>query len=535
MNCMNRCPLFTALFCLTLAPLCAQYKFQMPDPVTPTPTPMPGGPITYVGLDLHHVQKWDNSNGDSWDFAWADDDNLYSFGCDGKGFGSTPRNVNFNSLSGPDLAHLTGDSVNTMPSYGAASEHAGDHATWKASSTECIDGVLYAFVVRDTYGNESGDPQLRQTSVNASLIKSTDKGITWVRNERENFDRPMWPGSRFGSPCFVHMGKNGGPNDEMNRYVYAVSNNGFWNNGDDLILARVPKVAIGELHASDWSYYRGGDGSQDTAWSSYIAEAKPVMEQAGKIGWNCPCYLPELNTYLFISWYVTPKLNQWFVPKQIRYDFYQAHKPWGPYTYISSTTDSFLQGAHMYGPNICAKYQGSTGSGKDLSVIMFTSGCPFQSSPDGLYKCWEIPLILHTSPLPPVQIVFHDDPRITYTGQWLNHIVFGPDSEPFHYTREAGDTIQFPFKGTGIDILSDMYGDQGSLGILIDGQPRDNVSLKMSNFPRINNATVFSAHDLAPGDHTIKIVNETNDFVNVSAFRVFGAPSPTPTPAPTFH
>jgi hypothetical protein len=38
-------------------------------------------------LDLDNLHKWDNSNGDTWDPFWADDDALYAFNCDGRGFG----------------------------------------------------------------------------------------------------------------------------------------------------------------------------------------------------------------------------------------------------------------------------------------------------------------------------------------------------------------------------------------------------------------------------------------------------------------
>src|ERR1051326_5449301 len=73
---------------------------------------------------------------------------------------------------------------------------------------------------------------------NLGLIKSTDKGRTWTRDAAENYKRPMWPGARFGSPFYVHYEKNGGNvgQDGANRYIYAVSNNGFWNDGDQYII-----------------------------------------------------------------------------------------------------------------------------------------------------------------------------------------------------------------------------------------------------------------------------------------------------------
>jgi hypothetical protein len=42
--------------------------------------------IGRVELDLDRIRKWDDSNGDTWDPFWADDGQLYSFNCDGRGF-----------------------------------------------------------------------------------------------------------------------------------------------------------------------------------------------------------------------------------------------------------------------------------------------------------------------------------------------------------------------------------------------------------------------------------------------------------------
>src|SRR6266436_1002990 len=51
----------------------------------------------------------------------------------------------------------------------------------------------------------------------------------------------------------------------MDRYVYATSNNGFWDNGDNYILGRVLRSKIGALKAADWTFYQGGDGMLDSS------------------------------------------------------------------------------------------------------------------------------------------------------------------------------------------------------------------------------------------------------------------------------
>lgn len=56
--------------------------------------------------------------------------------------------------------------------------------------------------------------------------------------------------------------------EASNNYVYAFSNDGFWDNGNNLILGRVARNRIGNLNAADWQFYKGGDGMLDANWIS---------------------------------------------------------------------------------------------------------------------------------------------------------------------------------------------------------------------------------------------------------------------------
>lgn len=357
-------------------------------------------PIAHVVAEVNDRHKWDASNGDTWDPFWADDDNLYSFNCDGRGFGKKKQNFSFNELAGPGLTQLTGKSINSMDEYGASMAKKADGATWKVCGQECIDGIFYAFVTRNIYGKDGHDPLMRQTSFNASLIKSTDHGLTWTRSAGDNYDKPMWPGNRFGAPGFFHYGRNGGAvtQDGADQYVYAISNNGFWDCGDNFILGRVRRADLPQLQAADWSYWTGGDGADAAAWSRDIARAEPILSRPAKCGWTSPTFIPALKSYILVSWYLTPALKKWFKPDQVVYDFYQAGHPWGPWTFVDSLSDRFLpKDHHMYGPNICAKFQEREPDGS-VRVALFTSGCPFEDQPTGLYKLWAIPLILKAGP-----------------------------------------------------------------------------------------------------------------------------------------
>jgi hypothetical protein len=482
-------------------------------------------PIVAVVPQLDRLQKWNDMQGDTADPFWADDDNLYHFTCDGRGFGTQQRNLCFSKLTGPDLLHLKGELINAMDEYGKANQTEPDRATWKVTGQECIDGVFYAFVVRNIYGNKSGDKLMRQTSFNASLIKSLDRGLTWTRSAAENYQSPMWPGARFGAPCFIHYGRNGGhvARDDADKFVYALSNNGFWNGGDNFILGRVRRADLPRLSIADWTYYTGDD-----SWTSDLAKAKPILTQSPKCGWTAPVFISALNRYLLTTWYITPTLKKWFEPDLVTYEFYEAPHPWGPWISVSAFDDSFLpRGHHMYGPNLCAKFQEQVGD--SVKIDLYTSGCPFQDVRTGLYKNWRIPLTVKTNPSVRTDIVNDDDPAVHYTGRWqaLKRPERGYHQGDIHATQAAGDFVEFTFNGTGIALLSEKFSDLGSLDVSIDGRSYGTINLKQDDFPRLSRIRVFGEQGLAAGSHTIYLANRTDAWAAVDAFAVtVGTPPP---------
>ena len=179
----------------------------------------------------------DNS-GDTWVSAWAKSGAVYSPSDDTDGFRRMGSgNLALNRIDGDDPLKLSGVTINPMGDYGAGGEEAADGCTWKSSGCYAVDGVLYWVVARHKYGEKSGDPTKRQTAANASIIKSTNYGRTWVRSAKENYEAPMFPGRRFATPYFVEYGQDGKATvDAGDRFLYAVSNNGFWDNGDNLML-----------------------------------------------------------------------------------------------------------------------------------------------------------------------------------------------------------------------------------------------------------------------------------------------------------
>jgi hypothetical protein len=477
-------------------------------------------PVAQIELDLNHIHKWDDSNGDTWDPFWADDDGLYSFNCDGRGFGKAQKNLAFNKFEGNSIEELKGVQINPMEEYGPADQHGPDNATWKACGQECIDGVFYAFVSRNVYGNESHDSLMRQTAFNSSLIKSEDRGRTWVRSAADNYSKPMWPGSAFGAPFFLHYGRNGGTirSDRSTEHVYAVSTNGFWNDGDSLVLGRVQRRALPLLNVSHWEYFKGGDGLSDGAWSH--SDAAPILKAPARCGQGPITYIPTLGIYLLISWYNPRPLLKWFGPDEMKYDFYQAEHPWGPWKLISSFSDRFFAaGSNMYGPALCPKFQQD--SDGQVTVALFTSGCQFEDEPTGVYKAWTIPAILHTTPLPPSRPVRFDDPAIVKRGEWTALQSPARPTDSAISSPQTNAAMELSFSGIGIEYIAHKAAGFGEVEIVIDDQNPTIAELGTRNFPALSSVSVFRRLNLARQKHLLKLRSLGNGPVNLQSFPIY--------------
>lgn len=326
-----------------------------------------------------------DSEGDTWAPAWADHGHLYSPSNDSSGFHSAPKaNIAFNRIDGRDPHHLSGKTINSMLPYGKESERGPDGCTWKSSGCVCIDGVLYWVIARHRYGEESGDLHRRQTAQNASIIKSVDYGRTWIRSADLNYVAPMFPGRRFATPYFIEFGRNGAAPANVGDYIYAISNNGFWDCGDDMIVGRVARSQIGRLHAADWQFFTGGNGDS-ASWTGDLYRAQPVLSGAGKFGMTGATYLREYQRYLMVGWYYPAGGGKMAgAATHTVWDFYESPRPWGPWTKIGSY-DSKPSG--YYSPQVCQKFQ--TGD----QVYAFTAG-NWGSPKD--YRLTVVPLKIRT-------------------------------------------------------------------------------------------------------------------------------------------
>jgi len=463
-------------------------------------------------LRLGKKKLYPNNLGDTWDPAWADDGRLYYPGNDGSGWNKAcSSNLFFNCSSGEDPFNLESQTTNGMPEYDGWAKKREDGCTWKSSGCVSVDGTLYLGVARHAYGTDSGDPFRRQTARRASIIKSTDHGQTWVRSAEENYHHAMFD-QHFTTPYFIYYGQDGQapPVDGADKYIYAISNNGFWCNGDHYILGRAERTQIRQLNPADWSFYHGGDGEDEESWTRDASMARPIIENPLKCGETGATYIPLLGRYLLVAWYYPRDPNIYSDESHLIY--YEAPHPWGPWTMVK---EDVIRPEGWYCPRVLAKFQspGETNApdGKKVNAILVTSGDYYEMNKYYRFITTELSIkaggLFPTEPvLPAPQVILNTTPSVEYAGDWQFHNApTDAASGGEFFSQISGDSITIPFTGSRLQWHTSKENNRGIATVFIDGGAESEVDLwtycTVTQYQRM----VFDSGPLQPGQHTFKI------------------------------
>lgn len=515
-----------------------------------TPESRPPGPITGASAGIPYT--WNNGDagtpsgtsagpttGDTWYNTWADNGKIYATADDAHGFTNTCNppggNVIFDELTGDDPSELTGTYENCLTSFGLAGnkQNYQDGSTWKSDGVISVDGTLYVVVARQVDG-KGGYPAGLQPSTNASIIKSTDHGRTWsnsfgVTNDpagaAPQYDaalgraQAMFPGSSFSTPVFINYGQDDDSAttaDGADKYVYAISNDGFAYDGSYMILGRVLRSKIGDLNAADWQFYSGppgGEGGEAANWSSNVHDATHVIDASHQLSQSSVQYVPSLHTYILASEYF-PFTKSW--PEDgfhTTWNFYESPHPWGPWTrffneptaecYFSCSTKSSLG---WYDPALVSKFMTMDGLGQ---IVLTNADFSSTSRPnDFIYKMHAFPLTLMTNHR---QVIDDSDSPVTYdavatSGAWMVHLnKYAPGYHNYtaHYSKTAGSTASYKFFGNSISWVGGKNNDHGYAAVYVDGGPPVSVNTYAEKWQR--QQILFEKSGLPNGEHTITV------------------------------
>lgn len=298
----------------------------------------------YPASDLIIDVKFDryrhhSGEGDMWPMTWCEDNTILTSAGDNKG---SPMNLWRVSQRGddlPDPAKLTNtgdwtlDLVDNMPVDYTRYCTNPDAPYIKPAGLLDIEGTLYFAVQAHNYGDY---PLFnRQKNLHGWICVSHDGGNTW---DAEATPTDFFTG-RVASCHFIQYGR--GFRGNPDGYVYATfpcDSDGFsyWENGDMLLLGRVPKEKL--LNRDAWEFY-AADSPDIPSWTSDQEEAKPVFFYKKMTGENHVSFCPGLGRYLMGNYsFVDPELRprpihqmHWPESHLSQLTLYEAPNPWGPW------------------------------------------------------------------------------------------------------------------------------------------------------------------------------------------------------------
>jgi hypothetical protein len=115
------------------------------------------------------------------------------------------------------------------------------------------------------------------------------------------------------------------------------------------------------------------------------------------------------------------------------------------------------------------------------------------------------------------------DPGIVYSGQWgySNGRGFGDYQDDVHYAEHPGsDSFSYTFTGTGISYLTELDSSEGDADVYIDGQLVKTISANIPTASHTAQQTVFTTNDLSNGQHTLRVVMKSGQFMLIDRLDV---------------
>ncbi|WP_082722528.1 X2-like carbohydrate binding domain-containing protein [Paenibacillus jilunlii] len=155
-----------------------------------------------------------------------------------------------------------------------------------------------------------------------------------------------------------------------------------------------------------------------------------------------------------------------------------------------------------------------TPGSQDITVkITDSAGAPGDGQPGG-----ELP------PNPVTRSVYinDNDSGIVYNGTWSSQSgrTAGDYGADVHYTETEGDSFVYTFKGTGIDLLTEKDSSQGDVLVYLDDAASPQTVSTYTPGTKEVQQVVYSATGLADGEHTLKVVKGSGQYMLLDALKI---------------
>ncbi|OZB91188.1 X2-like carbohydrate binding domain-containing protein [Paenibacillus sp. XY044] len=115
-----------------------------------------------------------------------------------------------------------------------------------------------------------------------------------------------------------------------------------------------------------------------------------------------------------------------------------------------------------------------------------------------------------------------NDPGITYNGSWSpqGDRPAGDYKGDVHFTETDGDSFEYTFNGTGIDLITEKDPEQGDMDVYLDGADVPETVSTYTEGDKQAQQVVYTRSGLAEGPHTIKAVKKSGQYMLLDALKV---------------
>jgi hypothetical protein len=325
-------------------------------------------------------------------WTWGADDAIYCVDDDGANFGEPWHFGHLLRVTGVPPAH----EVTEISRFPGLRRYTADRLRYVCGAL-AVDTRLYVAAYdynfadpgKEVYGIDAESQRdiplytphdgffvnaLSQHGGVAALMYSDDGGESWQNIPDQH--TPYFLGPRFAALAFVGFGPGyTGVPTRLGAYVYAISNDENWENGNHVSLARVPREQV--LERAAWEFYIGGRDADNPQWSSEEAAARPILSDPGHVGHPTMTYNAALDRFFLMFGsdvvphsFATPRdfaRAHWHRQRELH--LYEGANPWGPWQLVYY--DPCWEGEHVaYLPQMPTKWLNDDG----LSGTLLFSG-----------------------------------------------------------------------------------------------------------------------------------------------------------------